>query len=186
MRIAFSGTHASGKSTLIAELRRSLRAYDTVEEPYYDLLDEGHVFAAAPSLEDLELQLARSVALITSHVGQDVLFDRCPADFLAYFTALRAVPGKIREWVPDALSAIRCLDVVVFVPLEQPDRIGVVDGSMALRKHVDAALRDMLLDDGWGFGARVLEVRGAPAERARQVRSLISVFETERRTPAHP
>ena len=174
MRIAFAGTHASGKSTLIAELQRSLPTYVVVEEPYYELLDEGHVFPAEPSVEDLELQMARSLALVGSYHGQDVMFDRCPADFLAYITALCAEPAKVREWIPDAASAIRCLDAVVFVPLEQPDRIADVEGSRGLRKRVDAALRDMLLDGGWGFGGRVIAVHGTPSERAAQVRTFIS------------
>jgi hypothetical protein len=49
-----------------------------------------------------------------------------------------------------------------------------VDFLVHLRRSVDALLREMLLDDAWGFGVSTLEVRGDPAERARQVTCLVS------------
>src|SRR5687767_9937679 len=83
MRIAVSGTHFSGKSTLVEELAAALPAYSTVEEPYYLLEEEGHEFADPPSVEDFELQLERSIASLKAR-EPDVIFDRCPADFLGY------------------------------------------------------------------------------------------------------
>ena len=67
MRLALSGTHAVGKSTLIAELHRELPAYAVVDEPYHELLDEGHEFADRPSVDDFLVQLERSIARLTSH-----------------------------------------------------------------------------------------------------------------------
>ena len=45
MRIAISGTHFSGKSTLVEALSEALPQYTIVEEPYYLLQEEGHEFA---------------------------------------------------------------------------------------------------------------------------------------------
>jgi len=169
MRIAFSGTHATGKSTLIAELARALPGYSVVEEPYHALLDEGYDFAAPPAIDDFETQLERSCASLSGITDARVLFDRCPADFLGYLAAL-ADADALAEWLQPAAAAMSSLDLVVFVPIERPDRIDVAeDEGRRLRKRVDAVLREILVDDGWGLGARVLEVRGTPDDRARQV-----------------
>jgi hypothetical protein len=58
MRIAISGSHRTGKSTLIEELAVSLPEYSTVEEPYHLLEEDGHE-VSHPALEDLEQQLQR-------------------------------------------------------------------------------------------------------------------------------
>jgi predicted ATPase len=89
MRIAVSGAHGTGKSTLIAELARRLDGYQVVDELYYTLLDEGHVFAERPSAEDFELLLERSLAVVSDSTGPNILFDRCPADYLAYLSVVR-------------------------------------------------------------------------------------------------
>jgi len=54
MRVAISGSHATGKSTLIAELSTLLPHYTIVEEPYYGLLENGYVFADDLPPEDYE------------------------------------------------------------------------------------------------------------------------------------
>ena len=59
MRIAISGSHRVGKTTLAEALAAELPGYELVPEPYYLLEEDGHVFAAMPSIEDFELQLAR-------------------------------------------------------------------------------------------------------------------------------
>jgi uridine kinase len=50
MKIAISGAHRTGKTTLVEELSRALPAYGVVDEPYYLLEEEGHEFAEMPSL----------------------------------------------------------------------------------------------------------------------------------------
>jgi predicted ATPase len=83
LRIAASGSHDTGKTTLIGELIDCLPTFSTVDEPYYLLEEEGHVFAEMPCLEDFELQLERSIKSVVGREG-DCLFDRCPFDILAY------------------------------------------------------------------------------------------------------
>lgn len=83
MRIAVSGTHATGKSTLIAELAGDLPAYERVEEAYHALADEGHAFSAPPSAEDFAQCLERSLRDLRERTAADALFDRCPVDWLA-------------------------------------------------------------------------------------------------------
>ena len=170
MKIAISGAHRTGKTTLLEELGRALPSYVVVAEPYYLLEEEGHEFAEAPALEDFELQLKRSLDLLADSEG-DQLFDRCPADFLAYLLTHRDADAfDLRRWLPRVRSAMRQLDLVVFVPLEEPDRILVSDPEDDdLRRRVDEELREILLDDRWDFDVEVIDVTGSPRARARQV-----------------
>lgn len=81
MWIAVSGTHFSGKSTLVEALSDALPNYMTIEEPYYVLQEEGYEYSELPSIEDFELQLERSIENLDES-APDVIFDRCPVDIL--------------------------------------------------------------------------------------------------------
>lgn len=169
MRIAVSGAHRTGKTTLIEELSRALPAYAVVDEPYHLLEEEGHDFAETPCLEDFELQLERSLACIAGS-GEDCLFDRCPADLLAYLITHRESDGfDARRWVSRARNAMRRLDLIVLVPVENPDRVVSGPEEDDWRLRVDEELQEILLADRWDFGVEVVEVTGSPRERARQV-----------------
>ena len=174
MRIAVSGSHGTGKSTLIAELTRSLPNYLSVEEPYYTLLNDGHEFADVPTPDDFELLALSSCASLTNMTEADVLFDRGPLDYWAYLMADRTHIAFRKALFDEITRAIGRLDLVVFVPIENPDRINV-DASEGLRqrRRVDALLREFLVDDSLGLGVPALEVTGAPTERARQVLAYI-------------
>src|SRR5215210_662797 len=125
MRIAVSGAHRTGKTTLIEELSRALPTYTAVDEPYYLLAEEGHEFAEMPCLEDFELQLERSIECIVDS-DRDQLFDRCPADILAYLMTHRDSDRfDIERCLPRVRGAMQRLDLIVFVPIEDPDRVVV-------------------------------------------------------------
>lgn len=61
MRIAVSGAHRTGKTTLVAELAAQRPGWTVIDEPYYLLEDEGHLFAERPNVDDFEQQLERAV-----------------------------------------------------------------------------------------------------------------------------
>jgi predicted ATPase len=170
MRIAVSGAHRTGKSTLIESLEPALAGYAVVDEPYHQLEEEGHEFAEMPALEDFERQLERSIECVIE-AGENVLLDRCPADLVAYLVTHRDSDGfELDLWLPRVRRAMKRLDLVVYVPVEEPDRVPVPDAEEGeLRRRVDEELRDILLDDRWAFGVETLEVSGSIGERARQV-----------------
>ncbi len=171
MRVAISGSHRTGKSTLLSELSRLLPAYTIVDEPYHLMEEEGYEFAHPPSLEDFEAQLERSIQEL-GREDDDVLFERCPADFLGYI-ALHEDAGFFDEdeWLPRVRAALETLDLVVFVPIESRDRIAVSssDDEGASREAVDQKLQEILLDDAFELDVEVLEVEGDPESRARAV-----------------
>ncbi len=170
VKIAISGAHRTGKTTLIHELKRFLPNYVTIDEPYYLLEEEGHRFAEMPGLEDFELQLDRSMKSVVGSEG-DCLFDRCPSDMLAYlFTHEDSDGFDIDLWLPRVRDAMQRLDLIVFVPVEKPDRVRVpASEGRALRSRVDDQLRDIILEDRWSFGVEAIEVTGPSHERAREV-----------------
>ena len=170
MRIAISGAHGTGKSTLVAELARRLPGYAVGEESYYALLGEGHSFAAEPSRDELEVLFEHSCKALADTDSPDIVLDRCPADYLGYLIAL---PGEVsetlRRWFDRAAAAMARLDLIVFVPIEDPDRINVSAVERRLRRRVDLALREIIVEDTWGLAPHALEVSGAPGERVEQV-----------------
>ena len=176
MRIAIAGTHRSGKTTLVEDLSAALPQHLVVEEPYYLLVEEGHDFAEMPSVEDFELQLERSIDLLDD--GEpNVIFDRCPADFLGYLlTHTEARAFDLESWLPRVRAAMASLDLVVFLPVEERDRIALPaseDGE--LRAQVDEKLKEILLENAFGFEVDVLEATGTPRERVRQVTNVFGV-----------
>jgi hypothetical protein len=164
VRIAFSGSHRVGKSTLIEQVAQALPQYEPVEEPYHLLEEDGYEFEWPPSAEDFEAQLDRSI-LELGRAGNDVLFDRCPADPLAY---LRVDGQDIEPGIDRARDAMQSLDLVVFVPIEEPDRIVTsADEDLSWRHAVNDALERLLLDDE--LAEDVLTVQGTVTGRAAQV-----------------
>lgn len=170
MRIAVSGAHRTGKTTLVEELTRALPTYSAVDEPYYLLEEEGHELSEMPSLEDFELQLERSIECIAES-QKNTLFDRCPADILAYLLTHDDADGfDVERWLSRVRRAMQQLDLIVFVPVEAPDRVIVsAANERRLRRRVDEEILDIILGDRWNFGVDTVEVAGPPHERIRKV-----------------
>ncbi|MCP3144046.1 AAA family ATPase [Pyxidicoccus xibeiensis] len=170
MRIAFSGSHRCGKSTLIADVEERLDGYRVVDEPYLLLEEEGYEFAHPPSMEDFVEQLRCALALADEE-GTDLLLDRCPVDFLGYLLAHPdAESFELEEWMDRVRSAVQRLDLIVFVPIEEPDRIRLPRSEDAdMRSEVDARLKWLLLEDPYQLGVEVLTVEGRRPERVEQV-----------------
>lgn len=169
VRIAISGSHATGKSTLLAALGARLPGYECLDEPWHDLVSEGTGFGTDPSMDDIEQQLERSIAVMGTISAADALIDRCPVDYLAYLRALD--PGAdVAPWMDRVARCLEGIDLLVYVPVESPDRIEVPRAERpGLRARVDRILRAVLLDDAWALGCRALEVTGPVEQRVELV-----------------
>jgi hypothetical protein len=149
MRIAVSGTHRTGKSTLVAALGDSLPGYRTVAEPYELLAERGYDAADPPDVDDFVIQLKQSLTTLR-RPSPNLILDRCPLDFLGY---IAASPGGDRfdpeAWRAPLERAMHSLDLVVFLPADPAyDPPGLVDGEdAAFRLAVDAELRDIVGSD---------------------------------------
>lgn len=181
MRIAFSGTHRAGKSTLLEHVAELLPGYTTVDEPYYLLEEEGYEVAEVPSIEDFEAQLERSIASLEDS-GDNVLFDRSPADILAYLvTHDDAESFDVDTWLDRVTDAMNTLDLVVFVPVEARDRIALPSHEdREQRMAVHEKLEAFLIDDEHGCDLEVLRVEGDVRSRVDQVMARVGAAATAR------
>lgn len=181
MRIAISGSHHTGKTTLVEALQNALPSYHTIEEPYNLLVEEGHDFADFSAREDFELQLNRSLQSILENDGEDLIFDRCPADLMAYLLAqFKYDRNEYEYWMSLVSNGMSGLDLVIYVPVEHPDRMRFTAIDYPeLRLQVDEALQGILFDHQWENDLPVIEVTGTVQERCSQILSRIAVFERE-------
>jgi hypothetical protein len=175
MRIAISGAHYTGKSTLVEDLVEVLPKYISIEEPYHLMEEEGYEFMSPPSLEDFEQQLIRSLDLLNGKETH-IIFDRSPIDFLSYaLSHSDAQSFDLEEWLSRVQKALDTLDLVIFVPVEVRDSIFVPrSADRDLRLDVDENLRDILLDGNFGLDVEVLEVYGNRNQRRDQVLTRIA------------
>jgi hypothetical protein len=173
MRIAVTGTHGIGKSTLIDDFVTVLDDYESVPEPYWLLARNGAPSADGPTIASFEEQLKQSCKLIIEDVSvRNVIFDRCPLDFLSYLDVVSAREGF--EWLPsgrlltDIGKSLAALNLIVFVPLLRPDEIAGPIEYPELRRAVDRRLKAMLRQDDLGLlhgGLRLLEISGTRSQR---------------------
>jgi len=169
VRVAFSGSHRTGKTTLLEAVAAHLVTYQTVAEPYWQLEEEGYEFLDPPTMEDFERQLRRSIDAI-AELRADTLFDRCPLDFVAYLREIAPDDFDLENWMSEIRTAMASLELVVVVPIEALDRIALSsEHDRRLRRNVDAAIRELVVDDPFELGVPMVEVRGSLDQRVEQV-----------------
>jgi hypothetical protein len=119
VRIVVSGTHASGKSTVVSDFSLTHRRFRVLSDPF-DLVDALDPSSAASFHEQLILSAER-LTVLPRHA--DVIAERGPLDFLAYLEALEAlgratvsrpVLHELRAITADALGNV---DVLAILPL---------------------------------------------------------------------
>jgi hypothetical protein len=181
-RIAISGTHLTGKSTLIDALVDLLPGYVAVPEPYEILEEQGYEFAHPPTVEDYVVQLRQSLALHRRR-SRNIIFDRCPLDFVAY---ILACPGAdrfdIERWRAPIAAAIASLDLIVAIHIDPAhDPVGFIEDA-AFRAAVDAELRDLLDDDSYDLcgDTEILVLAGPWDRRASTVLARLSEIRSQR------
>lgn len=155
MRIAVSGTHFIGKSTLIEDFIKKYPNYRCEVEPYYKLQDEKIMeLSLEPSLDSLLEQLDYSIEQLNIHENEaNVIFDRCPIDFIAYAMcvadedAIDINDTEVSERFPDIKEALNNLDLIVFVPISKENSIEYTEENPAYRKAADKNFKKIYRDD---------------------------------------
>lgn len=179
MRIAVSGTHNTGKSSLVAALGACLPHYVVVAEPYEILEERGYVFGHPSSVEDYVVQLRQSLASLRRR-SPNVVFDRQPLDFLGYIEASAGAERfDLEAWREPIARAMRRLDLVIL--LRADPRHDPVWGheDAAFRLAVDDALREIVGGDCYELcdGVEVLVLEGAWDSRVGKVLERIDARE---------
>lgn len=170
MRIVVSGTHASGKSTLIADVAAALPDYAVLPDPF-ELLDE-RFDQPGPAMFLQQLRVAAD--RLEDDPPADLIAERGPLDFLAYLAAVDELGRGIAsdEAIERArqmtASALRAVDLLVILPLAEGDGIRPgEDEDLELREATDAALLDLVDEvELVPRTTRVVEITGDRAARA--------------------
>jgi hypothetical protein len=191
MRFAVSGSHGSGKSTLIAAFLDRRPGYLHEPEAFETLADEVELLEGdGPTPDSLRALLEYTVAALESRAREaDIVFDRSPVDYLAYAAASRgAWPAAsrsdfVRACVPRVRASLSRLEMIAYVPLLPKGAVRLdADESPRFRKRVDERLRRALFDDafdlfdGTGPRPRVVEL---PLGSERQLAELLRLTATE-------
>jgi predicted ATPase len=160
MRIAVSGSHGTGKSTLIAAFLERRPGYLHEPEAFETLADDIDLTSSeGPTPEGLRALLEFTVAAVALQAPEArVIFERSPADYLAYAAASRgswpkgSVGTFLAASVPAVRKSLEHLDLIVLLPAsaEGPFRPRPGEGA-GFRRRVDERLRRALIDDDYGI-----------------------------------
>jgi hypothetical protein len=185
LRIAVSGTHCSGKTTLIEEFLRAHPDFAHEPEAYTVLVEDfGEEFSSEPSADDFYRQLEFNVERLRRYpAGAQVIYERGPLDYLAYLLALKdlrrdEVDSIVETALEMAEAAIHNLDLIVFLPLDATDGIELPESEdPKLRRAVNSRLVGIIADDELGIissrGVAVVEARGSTAQRLRTLEEFL-------------
>jgi hypothetical protein len=188
MRIAVSGTHCSGKTTLIEEFLRAHPEFGHEPEAYTVMVDDfGEEFSSEPGADDFYRQLEFDVYRLSGRPPDvSVIIERSPIDYLAYLLALKDLKrDKVDDVVEIALplvrEAIQNLDLIVFLPLDAAHAIELRDDEdPKLRRATDRRLAAIFGDDEYDFfnagDLAIVEVRGSTAQRLKTLEDAIDSY----------
>jgi hypothetical protein len=164
VRIAFSGAHRVGKTTLIERVAEALPVMRLCRSRTAYSRRTATTSPTPRQRRTSRRNLGRSIVEL-EEAGECVPFDRCPADLLAY---LLVGDHDINPQLERCREAIGLLDLVVLVPIEEPDRILVPSHEdLEQRRAVDEELFELLLDAG--LAEEVLPVHGDVTTSVAQV-----------------
>lgn len=158
MRIAVSGSHSTGKSTLIASFVAKRPHYVYEPEAYEVLADDIALTSSeGPDAEGLAALLEYTITVLANHrPGACVVFERSPVDYLAYAAASQSMAASERaeflsSHMPSVRASIDHLDLIVLLPVSS----GYVEArpgeNEPFRDRVDDELRAALIDDEYGL-----------------------------------
>lgn len=176
MRVVVSGTHGSGKSTLIGDFAVSHREWEILPDPYeyVDLAES--VPGAAVFFQQLRIAADR----LSEPTAAPVLAERGPLDFLAYLHALDSLdrPSRSSDLLDRAYRltsrAMSEVDLLILLPLNETDSIMIgADEDLELRAAMDMFLLELADDPDLIGTARVVEITGDRSRRLARLEDAI-------------
>jgi len=195
MRIAITGSHSLGKSTVVNQWVDRHPSYRREEEPYRALGLYGPYtidFREASTRLQNGLQLYYNISRVQRYclTTDNVIFDRAPVDYLAYsmYTAAQGLSDIDDCFVESMLPAVResldRLDILAFVPKSADWSVAMEDDGIrpvdhAYRDDVDTIFKQIYRDGRFGLfpnsdGPRLIELVGPPEQRMGQLELAIA------------
>ena len=185
MRIAISGSHSLGKSTLVWDWVKRHPEYTREEEPFRALDSEMYDIRFRQESNRLHngIQMYYNASRVNLYpsINHDVIFDRAPVDYIAYsqYTADKKTTDIDDEFVhamvPRVRETLERLDLVVFIPMTdrwpvemEDDGIRPVD--LPYRAEVDAIFKQIYRDERFSVmpeknRPKLLELWGSREQR---------------------
>lgn len=164
MKVAITGAHRVGETTLAEELQKALTGYEFIQEPYYEMEESGYMFSEIPTVDDYLAQLKYSIKQISGNKG-NVIFDRCPLDFMAYIEAING-QGYIQSLYGKVEDVMKEIDLLVFVHIESRDIVRCDESDLPELRH---QVNDILSEWVWDFETETIEVTGTQLARKKQI-----------------
>ena len=193
MRIAISGSHSLGKSTLVHDWIAANPSCLHEEEPYRALRDWYDIkFRQKSTRLHNGIQLYYNVSRVMRYTcsTDNVIFDRAPVDYIAYsqYTADYGTTdiddAFVESMVPVVREALERLDILVFLPITDQWQVAMEDDGIrpvdhAYREAVDAVFKQIYREDRYhamppNNAPRLIELWGAPEERVEKLAQVVA------------
>lgn len=148
MRIAFSGTGNSGKTTLVKSFLYTWKNYTTPEKTYRNVIDEDNLsHSSATTTETQEKILSFMIDQIQDSDQSDkVVYDRCPLDNIAYsmWSHDKGTEGFTKDFVTKQIKlmkeSMRSLDIIFLCRFDSRQKVeddGFRDTDINFIKEID-------------------------------------------------
>lgn len=137
MRIAFSGTANSGKSTMVKSFLHTWTNYDSPKKTYRDMLEEKGLEHSSKTTTETQTQVLDFLIDQVQGKGLDakIVYDRCPLDAVAYtmWANGKGIEGFTDEFVEKQIAmgkeALRSLDIIFMTRFNETTMKIVDDGT---------------------------------------------------------
>ena len=170
MLIGVSGSHCSGKSSLIDEFCERHPEFSRVAEPYEELDEVWSEISTEVLLDQLEFQIEQ----LRSMLGDNVIVERTPLDFVAYLQALNDL-GRgsfdVARCFDAAMDATRRFDLIAFLPTDGASIYVPVEEDRELRSTVNDRLRDLVIESD--VGVLTVELIGPTRQRVEMLENVL-------------
>lgn len=148
MRIAFSGTANTGKTTLIKNFLAVWTQYNTPIKTYRDLIKEKKLSHSSNTTTDTQWEILNFMIdqLQSYDKKSKVIFDRCPLDNLAYtlWAHEKGIEGFDKKYVDKCITltkeSMRHLDIIFLLRYDPSIKIeadGIRDINLSYIQEVD-------------------------------------------------
>ena len=138
-----------------------------------------------PSLDSLLEQLDYSIEQLNQTVNEkNVIFDRCPIDFIAYSMinleqdSIDINDSEIGERFSEIKTALNTLDLILFLPITKENSIKYTEENPAYRKAADKYFKKIYRDEVCDIFPRyghpkIIEIWGDRAARIKKIENYL-------------
>ena len=148
MRIAFSGTGNSGKSTLVKSFLYTWKNYTTPDKTYREVLEEDNLPHSSKTTTKTQEKILNFMIdqIQSAEKDSNIIFDRCPLDNIAYsmWCNEKGVKGFSNSYVSEQIElmkeSMRSIDIIFLCRFDESQAIqddGFRDTDKNFIKEVD-------------------------------------------------